>query len=165
MVGPFRMVGEDGIITVLHKSKHSPVFIEELMHACYQVLPLARHNKIHTATTDFWHQELGHCATRFCSTATDIYADGSILTKHPSEFFYPACATYNCKDSVPTLVLNPQSKNLFDVIHSDLLEPLSVESLERREYMLTFVEDKTRYSEVNFLHKKSDVPPLIKAFC
>ena len=31
--------------------------------------------------------------------------------------------------------------------------------------MLTFVEDKTRYSEVNFLLKKSDAPCLIKAFC
>ena len=31
--------------------------------------------------------------------------------------------------------------------------------------MLTFVEDKTRYSEVNFLQQKSDAPPLIKVFC
>ena len=31
--------------------------------------------------------------------------------------------------------------------------------------MLTFVEEKTRYSEVNFLHKKSDAPRRIKAFC
>ena len=30
--------------------------------------------------------------------------------------------------------------------------------------MLTFVEYKTRYSEVNFLHKKSDASRLIKAF-
>ena len=31
--------------------------------------------------------------------------------------------------------------------------------------MLTCVEDKTPYSDVNFLHKKSDAPRLIKAFC
>ena len=31
--------------------------------------------------------------------------------------------------------------------------------------MLTFVEDKTRYYEVNFLHMKSDAPRLIKGFC
>ena len=40
-----------------------------------------------------------------------------------------------------------------------------MESLVRRKYMLTFVEDKTRYSEVNFLNRKSDAPRLIKAFC
>ena len=31
--------------------------------------------------------------------------------------------------------------------------------------MLTFANDKTRYSEVNFLHKKSHAPRLMKAFC
>ena len=54
MLGRFRMVGEDGIITVQRKSDHSPVLIAELMHGCYQVLPLARYNKINTAATDFW---------------------------------------------------------------------------------------------------------------
>ena len=135
------------------------------MHECYQVLPLARHNKIYTAATDFWDQALGHSSTRFCSTATDIYTDGSILRKRTSEFFCPVCAKYNSKHSVPPPVSNQQSKNPFDLIHSDLLVPLSVECLGRRTYILTFVEEKTRYSEVNFLHKKSDAPRLIKAFC
>ena len=31
--------------------------------------------------------------------------------------------------------------------------------------MLSFVEDKTCYSEVNLLHKESDAPRLIQAFC
>ena len=92
MVGHLRMVGEDGIITVQRKSDHSPVFIAEVMHGCYQVLPRARHNKIYTAATDFWQQALGHSSTRFCSTATDIYTDGSMLHKRPSEFFRAACA-------------------------------------------------------------------------
>ena len=39
MLGCFRMVGEDCIITVQPKSDHSPVFIAEIMHECYQVLP------------------------------------------------------------------------------------------------------------------------------
>ena len=52
ILGRFRMVGEDGIITVQRQSDHSPVFIAELMHGCYQVLPLPRHNKIYTAATD-----------------------------------------------------------------------------------------------------------------
>ena len=135
------------------------------MHGFYQVLPLARHNKIYTAAADFWHQALGHSSTRFWRTATDIYADGSILPKRPSEFFCPACAKYKSKHSVPTPVLNAQSKNPFDLRHSDLLGPLSIESLGRCKYMLTFVKDETRYSEVNFQHQKSDASRLIKAFC
>ena len=65
MLARFRMVGEDGIITHQRKCDHSAVFIAELMHGWYQVLPLACHNKIYTAATDFWHQALGHSSTRF----------------------------------------------------------------------------------------------------
>ena len=75
------------------------------------------------------------------------------------------CAKSISKHTVPAPVSNPQSKNLFNLIHPDLLVPLSVESLGRSKYMLTFVEVKTRYSDVNFLHQKSDTLPLIKAFC
>ena len=58
ILGHFQMVGEDSFITVPRKSDDAPVFIAEVMHACYQVLPLARHNTIYTAATDFWQQAL-----------------------------------------------------------------------------------------------------------
>ena len=58
MQGRYRMVGEDGIITVECKSDHIAIYITELMYGCFQVLPLARHNKIYTATSDFWHPAL-----------------------------------------------------------------------------------------------------------
>ena len=65
MLGRFGMVGEDGIIRVERKCVHAPVFKAELMHGFYQVLPLACHNQIYTAATEFWHQALGYSATRF----------------------------------------------------------------------------------------------------
>ena len=143
MQGRYRMVGADDIITVEYKSDYSHGFIARFIHGCDQLLPLADHNKINTAASDFWYQALWHSSTRFCSTPTDIYADGSILLKRPSDFFCPAGAKYNSKHSVSLPVSNPQSQNHFDLIHYDLLVPLSVESLERRKYMLTFVECKT----------------------
>ena len=54
VLGRFRMVREDGIITVLRKSDPAAVVIAELMHGCQQVLPLARPDQIYTAATDFW---------------------------------------------------------------------------------------------------------------
>ena len=81
MLCRFQMAGKDGIITVQCKSDDSSVFIAEFMHGCYQVLPLARHNEIYTAATNFWHQALMHFTTRFLSTATDIHADDSMLRK------------------------------------------------------------------------------------
>ena len=59
VLGGFRMVGEDGIITVPYKSDHSPLCIAKVLHGCCQVLPLACHNKRYPRATDFWHQGLG----------------------------------------------------------------------------------------------------------
>ena len=148
----FRMVGDHSMITVQCKSDPSPVFSAEVIHACYQVLPLARHNEIYTAATHFWEQPLVHASTCFCSTATHIYGDASILPKRTTEFFCPACPQCHCKHCIALPVSNPQCKIPFDLIHSDLLVPRSVESLVRRKYMLTFVEDNMSYAHVHFLH-------------
>ena len=164
MLRGLRMVSEDGIITVQHKSDHSAVRIGEFMHGCYQVLPLARHNKIYAAATDVCHQALVHSLKCFCSTPTDIYADGSFLPKRTSEYFCAACAKYHSKHAGPLPVSNAQSKNPFDLINGDLLVPLTVEYLGCRKYMQTFVVDKTRHSQLNFLHAKSYAPRLIKTF-
>ena len=77
------------------------------MRAYCQVLHLARYNKIYTAATHFWHQALGYSSIRFWRNAIEIYADGSILPKRPSEFFSFASAKYNSKYSVPLPVANP----------------------------------------------------------
>ena len=111
MLVQFRMVDEDDMITVQCKSDDSPLFIAELMHRCYQLLRRGRHNKIHTAATDIWYQAFVHSSTHFCSNATDIYTDCSILPQSTSAFFCPECAKYNCKHSVPLPVLSPQPKN------------------------------------------------------
>ena len=100
----------------------------------------------------------------FWTNASNIYADGSLLPTHPSKFFCPACAKYNRQHSVPLPISTPQSKNAFDLIHTDLLQPLPVESLRCRKYMLTFDQHKTLYSAVNLRHKKSDAPHHIKVF-
>ena len=84
MLGQFRMVGEDGSITVQYKYDPFPVFIAKLMHECYQVLPLAPHDKIYTAATDSCHQGFTYLSTHFCSTATDIYAHSCILHRRQS---------------------------------------------------------------------------------
>ena len=108
MLGQFRMVGEDGIITVQYKSDPFPVFIAELMHECYHVLPLAPHEKIYTAATDSCYQGFTHLFTHFCSTATDIYAPSCILHRRQSRFFCPSWAKYNSKDCIPLPVSNSQ---------------------------------------------------------
>ncbi|MHB8545134.1 MAG: DDE-type integrase/transposase/recombinase, partial [Leptospirales bacterium] len=164
-LGNFRMIGESGVIDIIRKVDNAIVFSATLQHGSYQVNPIVRHGKIYIAATDFWHQALGHTSTRFWSDAKSLYQDGSILPKRPSHYWCPTCAKYNSKQVVPTSVKNPKATKPYDLVHSDLMGPFKVESLGRRKYMLTLVENATRYSEVNFLNKKSDTTRFIKAFC
>jgi hypothetical protein len=50
-----------------------------------------------------------------------------------------------------------RSKGRLDVIHTDACGPLPRETLDRAQFIATFVTDHTRYSEVRFLKKKRDV--------
>jgi len=43
--------------------------------------------------------------------------------------------------------------------------PFKVESMGRKKYMISLIDDFTRYAEVNFLFKKSDASHILQAFC
>ena len=67
MLCGFQIVGENSMITIQPISYLSPLCIANLMHECYQVLPLVSHNEIHTTATDVREQPLSHSSTRFCA--------------------------------------------------------------------------------------------------
>jgi hypothetical protein len=56
-----------------------------------------------------------------------------------------------------------RSKGKHDVIHMDACGPLPRQTLDRAQFIATFVTDHTRYSEVRFLKKKRDVDAEAKA--
>jgi len=165
VLGHFRMVGEDGVISVIKKAHNCVVISASLEHVSYQVYPIVRQGTIYMAATEFWHQALGHSSPRFWSDAKDIYADGSILPKRPAHYFCSSFAKYNSKQIVPSSVEYPKVTKPFDLVHTDLIGPFKVESMGKRKYMQTFVEHITRYSEVYFLHKNSHSTRNIKEFC
>lgn len=108
MRGCIRMVGEDSIIPVPYISDLSALFPCELSHRYYQVLPLAHHNKIYAAPTNFGSQVLVHYSACFCSTATDMHDHGDILRKCTREFSRVAGAAYANESYVPASVSNPE---------------------------------------------------------
>jgi len=163
--GLFCMVGKDRIISVKMNSDGSLVLQAILEHGAYQVFPIVQHGQIYITGTDFWHQALGHSFTRYWSNAKDIYVDGDILPKRPSHFWCSQYATYNSKEQAHKPVDGPRSKELFDLIHTDLMGPFQVESIGHKKYMISLINDFTRYAEVNFLFKKSDASHILQAFC
>jgi len=43
--------------------------------------------------------------------------------------------------------------------------PFKVEYMGRKKYMISLIDDFTRYAEVNFLFKKSDASRVLQTFC
>lgn len=50
-----------------------------------------------------------------------------------------------------------KAKDILAVVHSDLCGPIQVRSIDGAEYILTFVDDKSRKSDVYLLRHKSEV--------
>jgi len=159
------MFGKDGIVSVKMNSDDSVVLQAILEHAAYQVFTIVQHGQIYITGTDFWHQALGHSATGYWSNAKDIYADVDILPKRPSHFWCSQCATYNSKEQAHKPVDGPRSKELFDLVHTNVMGPFKVKSMARKKYMISLIDDFTRYAEVNFLFKKSDASRVLQTFC
>jgi len=163
--GLFYMFGKDESISVKMNSDDLVVLQAILEHSAYQVFPIVQHGQIYITGTDFWHQALGHSSTEYWLNAKDIYADGDILPKRPSHFLCSQCATYDLKEQAHKPVDGVQSKEPFDLVHTDLMGAFKVESIGREKYIISLIDNFTRYAEVIFVFKKSDTSCILQAFC
>nr|GEV15905.1 hypothetical protein [Tanacetum cinerariifolium] len=62
----------------------------------------------------------------------------------------------------PKPVLN--SKHRLHLLHMDLCGPMRVASINGKRYILVIVDDYSRYTRVNFLRTKDEMPEVIKSF-
>ncbi|KAI3718378.1 hypothetical protein L6452_19245 [Arctium lappa] len=47
------------------------------------------------------------------------------------------------------------------MLHVDLCGPISIQSLGGKKYILVFIDEISRYTRVEFVRKKSDVPQIL----
>ena len=52
----------------------------------------------------------------------------------------------------------------FDLVHSDVCGPLQTESLGGSRYLLTLIDDYSRYTRVYFMRHKSEATEIIKNY-
>lgn len=57
-----------------------------------------------------------------------------------------------------------RTSNLLDIIHSDVCNPMKTESHEKAKYMVTFIDDCTRWCEVRFIKTRNEVLENFKIF-
>lgn len=56
------------------------------------------------------------------------------------------------------------SKAILDLIHTDVCGPMQTESIGKKRYILTLIDDYSKYTEIYFMHNKSDTEVRIKEY-
>lgn len=91
-------------------------------------------------------------------------ADGLELTKSSGDLFCEGCV-YGKHHRLPFPTDGRRrGKRIGDIIHSDVVGPMSVRSPNGARYFVIFKDDFSGYSEVRILNQKSEVPTLFKTF-
>jgi hypothetical protein len=112
-----------------------------------------------------WHRRFGHLSYgNLQRMAEDQLVDGLNIEAKAFRSRETCEPCIMAKQAVkPFKGSKERSKRKLDVIHMDVCGPLPQETLGGARYFATFVDDHTRYSEVRFLKKKSDVAAEAKA--
>jgi len=105
------------------------------------------------------HKSLGHP-----SVIKDIYKD-SLPLSTPTNFECDVCnnLTQKSQHSSPPSV-SIKTNEPFDKVHSDLSRRISVPTLGRNEYYISFVDDYTRYCWISLLKSKDQASLAIENF-
>ncbi|GBL75923.1 Retrovirus-related Pol polyprotein from transposon TNT 1-94, partial [Araneus ventricosus] len=107
-----------------------------------------------TEEAELWHRRLGHSgnyALRKLGLPTiDSFCENCVLAKQSAE---PIGKGNRRRESAP-----------MRMIHSDLCGPVEPATLSGERYVLTFVDDYSRFCEVRLIKKKSDIAVEFKKF-
>lgn len=109
-----------------------------------------------------WHKRMGHLGMRNVKALTKV-AEGVVIDSKSDAINCETCPLANA--SVQPF---PESQNraneALELIHSDVMGPFSTYSLNKKKYIVTFIDDKTRYAWIDFVEHKSETFEAFKRF-
>lgn len=108
-----------------------------------------------------WHETFGHLSLE--SLQPFRYIDGHMITSTPSNFQYLIYQLFKWREN-KRLSVRSYADELFKHVYSDLSRKYSQNSLGKTWYYISFIDDKYRYIDVNFLKEKSKVFSLVKVY-
>nr|GEZ66479.1 retrovirus-related Pol polyprotein from transposon TNT 1-94 [Tanacetum cinerariifolium] len=106
-----------------------------------------------------WHQRLSHLNfDTINDLARNDLVAGLLKFKYHKEHLCPLCEQGKSKRAShpPKPVSN--SRQRLHLLHMDLCGPMRIASINRKRYVLVIVDDYSRYTWVQFLRSKDEVP-------
>jgi len=111
-----------------------------------------------------WHERLGHLNE---ASLKQLAADGNCGVKFgPNERLgiCETCIKGKQTESPFPVSVEKRSSGVLDIIHSDICGPMRTESKSGAKYFATFIDDYSRWCDVFFLSKKSEILNVFKRF-
>jgi hypothetical protein len=146
---------DDSVLQVVRKLDRS-VVINTFLSGNDYVLDLVPSESASLADDtdyDFWHAVLGHLSK--ANMNRKLYDDGYLIPDYPSNFTCIPCDLSTSKHKVPNLV-ESKATEVFMLIHTNVCGPFPNESYGGSKYILTIIEDFSRFSWVFVWKQKSD---------
>nr|GEU62865.1 retrovirus-related Pol polyprotein from transposon TNT 1-94 [Tanacetum cinerariifolium] len=112
-----------------------------------------------------WHRRLSHLnfGTINQITSKDL-VDGLSKFKYDKDHLCSACEQEKSKKASFPTKLVPSTESKLELIHMDLYEPMRVESINGKKYILLIFDDYSCYTLVYFLCTKDEAPDTIINF-
>ena len=112
-----------------------------------------------------WHARLGHINQKYMQDIISKDLASGLSFKTTSKALdCEACTQGKMHRSSFPKQSNHRAKKVLELVHSDLCGPMQVDSKGGSRYLLTFIDDYSRYTHVCFLKKKSEVLQKFKEF-
>ena len=109
---------------------------------------------------EIWHRRLGHLNFRALASISKIVKGLPNLNSDHSSICKGCALGKNTKHSFPNSV--HKSKNILELIHTDLCGPMSVPSLNGCQFYVIFIDDYSRRTWIYFLKTKESSEVLSK---
>lgn len=150
---------------ILNKNK---VVAEGILKENLYILCEATNNETYISQSCFgcvhlWHRRLGHRNITDIKKLEQLGA-GICIEKCNDNDFCDTCAKSKLtRTPFPKASLD-RSKEILNIIHSDVCGPFQVKSRSGKRYFLSFIDDYSRYSKVYVLSTKNEVFSKFKEF-
>jgi hypothetical protein len=90
-------------------------------------------------TYTFWHKALGH-ASHDLMKYVNVFSDSDLIISKPKNSDCHSCLQWKSIHKVSKTLLD-HVKSKFDIIHSNVHGPLAVQSLRRKTYFATVIDE------------------------
>lgn len=125
----------------------------------------AKVEKIGLKNIDIWHKKLGHLNERDLKLMVKnggVYGIEINLDEKLSEC--EICISEKQTRLPFVKNVEQRTRDLLEIVHSDVCGPMRHASLGGKNYFVTFTDDKSRWCEVYFVKKKSEILSVFEIF-